>query len=259
MILPNSFLQDITNSKVVLILGAGASMEASDGTGNTAPSGRELGEKLAEHILDSTFVDAPLSQISEFAINEADIVTVQSFVADLMRPFQPSTSHLMLAKHRWHGLATTNYDQLVEMAYGIATSPLQRPVPFIANADRIDNELSQPNSVSLLKLHGCVTRANDAKVPFILTPDQYVEYLHGRSHVFQLLTDWAREHSFVFVGNRVDDINLRAILLRLSREIPSLPRSFLVTPDSSGILSRFWEKRNIRVLPGTFNDFMNAI
>jgi len=234
-------------------------MEAKDSRGKRPPSGPELGQMLASAFLDSSFDNAPLSQIAEYAISENDLVTVQQFIVETLRPFSPGSAHDMLTRFQWHGLATTNYDTLIETAYSRAKVPVQTVVPFISDHDRIDRASGSDGQVVLLKLHGCVTRHTDPALPFIITPDQFWEYKRGRTHVFQQLCDWGREHSFVFLGQRLDDGNLRAVIRELDIAIPSRPRSYLVIPSTSGVFSRFWEKQNVRVLPGTFSEFSTAL
>jgi hypothetical protein len=58
----------------------------------------------------------------------------------------------------WHGLATTNYDRLIEEAYRATPAAVQIPKPFIENGDRIEENLRDRRNVPLLKLHGCISR-----------------------------------------------------------------------------------------------------
>ena len=121
---PN-LLDQIQNGKVVLVLGAGASLDAKDKEGNSPPSGRKLGELIASRFLGGKFNDATLSQIAEYAISESDLGTVQGFIKDILEPFEPSQAHLRLPQFVWGGLATTNYDLLIEKAYAGCSNPLQ--------------------------------------------------------------------------------------------------------------------------------------
>jgi hypothetical protein len=38
-----------------------------------------------------------------------------------------------------------------------------------------------------LKLHGCITRTTNESCPLILTTDQYIESMKGRSRIFEHL------------------------------------------------------------------------
>ena len=70
MDIPAFLLSEIEQGNVVLMLGAGASMESTDPKGQKAPSSKELGRKLADKFLGGKFKDYPLDRISEYAISE---------------------------------------------------------------------------------------------------------------------------------------------------------------------------------------------
>ena len=124
--------------------------------------------------------DSSLGQVAELAISESDLNTVQAFIRDRIAPLEPTEAHKKLCHLSWYGLATTNYDRLIEKAYEQTADALQNARPLIENGDRIEDNQRDPQSVVLLKLHGCVTRITNPECPLILTTDQYVEYRRGR-------------------------------------------------------------------------------
>jgi hypothetical protein len=54
---------------------------------------------------------------------------------DILNPFQPADFHLLIPTFAWAGIATTNYDLVVERAYQRAPSPLQKVVPNVKDGD----------------------------------------------------------------------------------------------------------------------------
>jgi hypothetical protein len=258
MDIPPALEAAIREGKTGLLLGAGASAEARGSGGDRPPTGRELANLLAKEFLGGRYKDYPLAQIAEYAISEADLFTVQSFISRMVDSFQPSEGHLRLPDFTWWGLATTNFDRLIERAYQQSHSPAQFLRPFIENGDRIDEALRDPRSIALLKLHGCTSRAANAQCPFILTPDQYVTHRQGRSRIFDQLRDWCYEHPIVFIGQGLQDTDLRTILLEFA-SLESRPRFYLVLPDADDIQARFWETKRVSLLRGTFGDFMRTI
>jgi hypothetical protein len=202
MEIPSLLETQIREGKVVLILGAGASMEARDNSGRTPPNGTQLGHMLADKFLGGKHKDLVLSQIAELAISESDLIQVQEYIREIFQIFKPTEAHSLMCSFVWHGLATTNYDLLIEEAYRLAPGALQVPKPFIENGDRVEEHLKDPRSVPLLKLHGCITRTGNSDCPLILTVDQYVEQEKGRSRIFSQLRDWAYELPIVFVGKK---------------------------------------------------------
>ena len=258
MEIPKYLIDNIRSGKACLMLGAGASVEARNDQGTRAPSGKELGCMIAKRFVSEDISGYPLNQIAEIAISETDLVTIQEYIREILEPFNPTQAHKGLSQFQWHGIATTNYDRLVEKAYQ-EDNVLHEIVTFIDNSDRINEKLRRANALPYLKLHGCITRTSNREAPLILAIEQYVEYRDGRSRVFDQFRDWCYEHPIVFVGYSFQDQNIRQILLEIGREVPSHPKFYLVTPDCSAPFKRLWGKKNIDVLDGTFNDFIDKL
>lgn len=251
--------QQVQDGKAVLFLGAGASLCARDSGGNAPPGGRKLGELLADKFLGHKFRDAQLNQIAELAISESDLVTVQEFIQGVFEPFEPSAAHSGISQFKWAGLATTNYDRLIEKAYEANPAALQIPKPFIENGDRVEDHMRDPKGVMLLKLHGCITRLATPSCPLILTTDQYVTHRQGRSRIFDHLKHWAYELPLIFCGSSLQDPDIRAILLELTSLQDTRPRYYFVAPKIDDIELRFWESKRITGVKATFEQFIQAL
>jgi tetratricopeptide (TPR) repeat protein len=257
MMLPPHLIQQVKDGKCVLVLGAGASIGAKHPQNIRIPLGNDLSKRLSQQFLGGQFSDQTLSFVAELAQSEADLITVQLFIKDLFEPFSPADFHLLLNEFNWYGLATVNYDLIVERAF--AKNALRRIQPVISNKDRLEDLRRSAKDLLYLKLHGCVTRANDPDLPLILTPDQYVQYRRNRSRLFEVLEGWARELTLVFVGMTVADYDLRTVLLELSANDISRPRFYFVTPDAPPAMVRFWESKKITILAGTFEEFLKEL
>ena len=140
----------------------------------------------------------------------------------------------------WYGIATTNYDRLVEKAYEQSRDAVQEARPLIENGDKVEDNTRDPSNILLLKLHGCITRTSNEKCPLILTVDQYLQYRECRSRLFDHLTTWSYEHPIVYIGQSLEDSDLRQVLLEIQKVGAMRPRSFIVSPDIDAIKGRFW-------------------
>lgn len=255
-----SFLEtQVREGRVVILLGAGASVDARDSKGNSPPNGKKLGEMLSDRFLGDKFKDLPLNQIGELAISESDLTTVQEFIREIFMPFESTPAHHLMCKLSWRGIATTNYDRIIEHAYELTPDAVQIPMPFIENGDRVEDKLRDPKNVMLLKLHGCITRTSNSSCPLILTTDQYISHRQGRSRIFDHLKEWAFERPIVFIGHSLQDPDLRAILLELVTLEEKRPRYYAVVPKIDEIQRRFWEGKKITLLQGTFEEFMSTL
>lgn len=259
MDIPSYLETQIREGNVVLLLGSGASRDATNPTGEHPPCGNGLGNLLSDRFLGGKYKDKGLSQISELAISESDLRTVQEFIRDLFEPFEPTETHKKMSTFPWWGLATTNYDLLVERGYRQSRASAQKPVAYIENGERVEDRLRDPSCVLLLKLHGCITRIANPQCPLILTPHQYIEYRKGRDRIFDRLKNWAYEKSIVFIGHSLDDSDIRHLLLELNEIAEERPRFYAVAPDVDDIKERFWNTKRVTLLKGTFEEFIDAL
>src|SRR5216683_6623545 len=138
--LPEALTEDIRRGRVVLLLGSGASLGAKNNAGRQPPNVHQLRDFLADRFLGGRYKDAALAWVAELAISETDLFTVQDFVADLFQGMQPAPFHNSLASFKWRGIATTNYDLIMETAYR-SGSPAQTLIPCVSDRDRIDEKL----------------------------------------------------------------------------------------------------------------------
>ena len=149
MDLPEALISEVQGGRVVLLLGAGASFDAKTPNGKSPLSALGLRDALSQRFLGGEFGEEQLVWVSELAASEAGLGRVQDFVADQFKELDPAAFHLGLPEFRWHGIATTNYDRIVEKAYESVEDRVQELVPFISNDDRIDEKLRSPDQVPL--------------------------------------------------------------------------------------------------------------
>ena len=249
----------VREGRGVLLLGAGASLGSVDATGRVAPTSRELGELLADKFLGGTHRTEGLSIVGEYAISEADLVTVQAFIRDQFSGLRPTEAHALLPAFSWRGLATTNYDQLIEDAYRAASRPLQRPRVWLKDGDRIDDVRRDAAAVLLLKLHGCISLTDDPDLPLILTPDQYLTHRKRRERLFRQFDEWASEFSVIFIGHSLGDTDLRQLINDVCERVPSRPHFYAVLKNADEIVCRRWEAKRLTVIQGSFLEFLQSL
>jgi len=243
----------------LLFLGAGASLSARDKHGNHPPSGQQLGELLSKEFLGGEYGDFPLDQIAEYAISESDLITVQEFIRDVFQHFEPSDTHRLIPSFFWYGIATTNYDRVIERAYETTPDRVQVVRPFIANTDRIEDILRDPKYVALFKLHGCITRTADRSCPILLSTDQFIRNLQVRNRLFDYLKNWGSEKPILFIGHSLQDPDLRNMILQVSVDTATRPRYYAVVPDFDDIQQRYWDSKKITLIKGTCEEFFGQV
>ena len=257
--IPPPLLEAIRSERVVLFLGAGASMEAESVDGKRPPSSKQLAIDLAQHFLGQDLSDFGLMQVAEMASRARGQNVVFEFIRSQLKVFKPSSAHKLIPTFRWHTIATTNYDTLVEDAYGLVKEPIQDLLRFVKDAEPIETKKSEVlNPLVYLKLHGCIHHAHDAEIPLLLDPSHYEHYQANRKRLFDRLSDYAHEIPFLFIGYALTDPHIQNLIYRLDRT-RSRPEYYVVTPNIPDAVRQHWLSKRIVAINATFGSFMTAL
>jgi hypothetical protein len=170
--LDTSLIAAAREGRIVLFLGAGASLGAKNKNGQAMPDGRRLGLMIVEKFLRPEHTTLDFKTICDFACAESSVRDVQKFIHDVLIAFEPTAAHLDIPKFIWAGIAGTNYDLLVERSYA-APGGLQKIVPYTKNGtgaiDRHDG-----SQILYAKLHGCITDYEDIETPLVASTEQLI-------------------------------------------------------------------------------------
>ena len=258
--LPPGFVQAVQNKRVVMFLGAGASMEARGPNNTRPPAGTALRESLARVFFGDPMADYDLMSVADMAIANHGQGVVFEHIRATLDPFQPSPAHLLLPRFHWRAIATTNYDLLVERAYARVIDRVQTVVPFIKNTEPVEaRQQSVERPVLLLKLHGCLDHMHDEAVPLILSHEHYALHRQHRDRLFGRLADMAHESTFVFCGYGLGDAHIRKIVHDLQAEGVKRPLWYIITPKALDQEVTYWGTNNVHVIRSTFGGFMAAL
>lgn len=258
--LPPGFVQAVQNKRVVMFLGAGASMEARGINNSRPPSGAALRESLAIKFFGDPMEGYDLMSVADMAIAIHGQGVVFEHVRAVLDPFQPSPAHLLLPRFHWRAIATTNYDLLVERAYARISNCVQTVVPFIKNSEPIEaRQQLVERPVLLLKLHGCLDHMHDEAVPLILSHEHYALHRRHRDRLFDRLSGMSHESTFVFCGYGLGDAHIRKIVHDLQAEGVKRPLWYIITPRALDQEVTYWGTNNVHVIRSTFGGFMAAL
>ncbi|WP_010520934.1 SIR2 family NAD-dependent protein deacylase [Aquimarina agarivorans] len=257
-IIPKALLDQIKDGNVILFLGAGATFDAKHPRYESPPTGRQLSNLIARKFLGDKYLDMDLQFVSELAISETDLFSVQQFIADIFKEFKPGNHHLRIPLYRWHSIFTTNYDLVIEDSYEIKERQ-QVLATFVKDGERIKDKMIFPNSLMYNKLHGSITDINDQKLPLILTPDQYVDHKENRSRLFKRLQEFSYDYPILFVGFSFADLDIRLTLKELNKLGDARPRSYMIGPHITDAEQRLWDLKKISSIKLSFKDFMERL
>jgi len=245
----------VKQGKVVLFLGAGASKAAG------APLGSELAREIDNHFLaDKACGSDDFIEVCTRVLDTPGIDRVE--LEDFIRAklcVQPSSSHLALCKNRWQAIFTTNFDDIVEVAYRIAPVKAQRCDPvFDQSFSRRQGDYEEV--VRLFKLMGCVS-GKEKKSHMALSRGDYTRKLRHRGGLFRSIYDFAKDGTIIYVGYSFGDQIARDVIDEVVDEVGSdrLPWAWAVLPDWDSATEQILRQRKILPLRMTFDQFVAKI
>ena len=257
--IPFLLTEAVKNGRAILFLGAGASKECRNKTGDTPPNADQLRDIISQKYFGKLMPGRTVMAVAEMAIeNGAGSNLVFQTVNDAFDGFEPSEAHRSVSDFNWRTIATTNYDTFLEAAYSDPKRRRQTLVPFIKDDEPVEEKLrSTLNPVQYLKLHGCLNHRYDKDVPLVLSWEQFASHSQNRTRLFGRLNDLSHECPIIFVGYSMGDSHIRDLVYRL--ETNKRPRWYIVDPTAEEEDVRLWSSKNCDVLTCRFGEFMAAL
>ncbi len=252
-------LGQIAKGEAILFLGAGAIKGALGNKDKQALTGPQLRDVISDKYLHGELKERSLSEVAELAKNESSLADVQETIYELFSDLRPTEFHKLIPTFRWHAIVTTNYDFVVERAYSDCDSSLQKIATVIGDGDAKDQDWSDPRIVPLLKLHGCLSKINDPKLPLILSSEEYAKHKKNRARVFGMFSDWAKSHPVIFCGYDISDPNIQQILFNLGDQAINRPMYGVVRPSFSEYELRYWQARRFIPERMKFEKFIDQL
>lgn len=292
--------QEILSARVVPLLGAGANLYGRAGAwlpgSAELPSAPELARYLAVRFKLHDTSNTDLVRVSQEVITTFGEEPLYDVLHELFScRFAPNSLHQLLAsvparmraqpdegKRDTHQLiVTTNYDDALESAFDAAGEAYDC-VSYIADGDdrgRLQHRTpdgalcvidapSQYGALSLqqrtviLKIHGAVDREDSDRDSYVISEDDYIDYL-TRTDISLLLppklVEKLRRSHILFLGYSLRDWNLRAIFHRIWQERRRNSTSWAVQRDASEIETRFWGKRGVEILNVDLELYVGAL
>jgi hypothetical protein len=259
------------------------------------PSGAELARHLASSYGFPDSATSDLARVSQFVRTVAGSGPLYEELRALLNAdFPPTPLHTFLALFpaflRERGVApkpqlivTTNYDDVMERAldaagesYDVVTylaegqargkflhrAPgaepciIDRPNEYAGLA--IDERRNLKRTV-VLKLHGAVDRIVSDRDSFVITEDDYIDYL-TRTDISNLvpviLGEKLRRSHFLFLGYGLRDWNLRVILHRIWGEQRLTYKSWAIQVNPDQLETRFWRDRDVEILDLPLSEYL---
>ena len=257
--LPFTLTEAVKEKRAVLVFGAGASKECSNQAGNRPPDGNQMRDVLAKKFLGTQNDTRDLPTVAEIAIsNGAGQPQVFDEIAKLLNGYKSSKAHRTIADFSWRGIATTNYDRLIEQGYADNKNRKQNCIPFVKDTEPYQDRLTaEIDPVALLKLHGCIDHRLDPDIPLVLSHEHYRRLRSNRELLLNRLKDWAQNSVLIFIGYQIRDNHIRELIYDIDPK--NRPQWYIVSPDPDEHDIKFWASKSVDVLTATFGEFTSAL
>jgi cold shock CspA family protein len=255
--LDSGLIDAVRSKRAVIFLGAGASLGAKKGSANI-PDSKGLAKLLCDEFLSPEYEDANFATVYDFSCSARSTREVQDFLHRLLFGFEPAAHHLIIPKLVWAGLATTNYDLLIEKAYESNQHAKQVLIPNTRDGDGANDKIG-PDTVLYVKLHGCITRYQEIDPPLVASTEQIINHKTGRSGQFAQFLEWARTKTIIFAGYALADYNLRTLIEEIRKEGDGHPRHYIVRPGILKTEADYWAERRIKTISARFDEFLQTI
>lgn len=283
--------ESLNGGLVIPFLGAGASVNRDAPLAGNAnekkffvPTAMELANYLASKSEFPTEEAIDLAKVAQYysliggrapLYRELHSIFDHDFPITLLHTFLASINRPLL-------IITTNYDDLIERAFfkqgrkfdvvihstdsniGDRVIWLQHgsEIPTEISPNKLDIDLS--NNTVIYKMHGAVDRRAPAHDQYVITEDDYVDFLVRMTKnkaIPAIFAEPFQTSHFLFLGYSLRDWNFRVILNRIQNELrrPSDITSWGIQYKPSLMERKFWQKRGVEVYDLLLNEFVQEL
>jgi len=245
-------------NRLVVFVGAGASIGAKNAAGRPLPSAYELRNELwiTFKLNDTTkpFDPADLRLMTlehAAAIIEAKTgrTVLSEYLVERFRCDRALWQHVALPYLQPRSLFTTNYDELVEIGY---KSHIDQ-IDIVCNA-----RVPMPDQIVLFKPHGSLSHANQpvGQGGLVITQFDYLQMISQyRSMLGRSMTSFGRT-CVLIIGYSFGDMDIGAELYSLRNQSADIPW-YAVFPRNDPLVRRMYSRRfKIEQINRTFEQFL---
>jgi class 3 adenylate cyclase len=290
----------VADGRVVLFLGQQVNrsgrrpgMGWSPGVAELLPTDSELASHLAKGFAYPNTTSPELPRVAQYVSVVAGAGPLRETLHSLLDvDYRPNLVHEFVASLprllRERGevanypiVVTTNYDDTLERAFVAAEEPIDVVVYASEGEgrgrfwhlgpdgnrrliDRPNKYVSVPSTerTLILRVHGVIDRIDPDADSFVVTEDDYLDYL-TRADVSSLLpvgiAARLRKSHYLFLGYSLRDWNLRVILHRLWGEQRLAYKSWAIEAMHDALEQELWRKRDVDVLDVRLDEYVSEL
>lgn len=253
------------SKRLIIFLGAGASVGAVNKDGHKIPQAYELRNEIFREFMlrsqereDYDFKNLglmSLEQVSALAVARCGRTTLEEFVAQRFVIQQPLWQHAVLPFLNPLAVFTTNYDNLIELGWQLhpSTSGIKSLVPHFTRTSRLNESF-----IPLYKSHGSVQFPHDkvGEGGLVLTQFDYFEMIpHRKEMLDQFISDF-NQHCVVFIGYSFQDVDIGARIYEIRKDRRGKNWYAVFPRNNADVRKMFLEEYKVLQITRRFHDFM---
>lgn len=252
----NSFMKkQFEKGRLVILLGAGASITSTSRIGGSIPLGWETSKKLVEEIGEKFNNDA-LKDAYEAAKASLGVLQVEKIFNELFKHCIPSNEYKELAKYRFPRIYTLNIDDAFERAFSEVNGQDQdRRLEVKRRFDHVYETDPLFQETQLIKLNGDINVPNDG---YVFSTEEYAQ---GSVRAPVWYEEVARDYTkftFLFIGTSMDEPLFWHQVETYKTKISGTSiQGFLIAPGLSQVKKASLNSAKINYIDGTFSDFID--
>lgn len=249
---PKTLLDDFVQNRIVPMVGAGFSKNASIPEGITIPDWNEMGRRVGEYIPDYQYTNA-IDALSLFEAQYSRVKLIE-LISDMLHinEIRPADTHRSFCSLFFDTICTTNFDFLLEQTL----QESQRPYAVVVSEERLS--INTNEKTRLVKLHGDFNHPDK----MVITEKDYDLFIENNKILATYIANMFITKTLFLVGYSFEDVDTRSIFQIVHERLGNLARpAYIVLVNANPIdISRF-ERRNIKVinLPGNRSEYPNIL
>ncbi|MEI7269057.1 SIR2 family protein [Pectobacterium versatile] len=241
----------LLNGRLVLLLGAGASVTAINSKRESIPTGWQLAKLLAERAEIDIEDGDELSDIYATAHKNLGTATLLKLLEDNLKHCSPSPDYLELLKYPFPRIYTFNIDDAFERS-------AYQQNKFKFNVRRRNSIIEDfdmlYSSIDLIKLNGDINQPDEG---FIFTQSEYGEGSASEPRWYSELARDFHRFTFLFIGTKLKEPLFQHQVEKFkSRTFEQNSKSYLLVPSLSPAQQGKFYESNIEYIQGTLNEFI---
>lgn len=237
--IPKTLLDDFVDKRVVPIVGAGFSKNASIPNEYIMPDWNQLGKKIGEYIPNYEFTNA-LDSISLFESHFSRVKLIE-LLSELLHinQIKPGNTHHSFCDLFFDTICTTNFDFLLEHTL----QQMQKPHSIIVSEERL--AVNTDEKIKLIKLHGDFNHPQK----MVITEGDYDAFIENNRILATYIANIFITRTLFLVGYSFEDIDTRNIWKIINERLGGLARpAYVVMVDANPIDIIRFERRNVKVI-----------